>query len=87
LSAKRSAPGQHNRTSLFLVDLPTARDLLLRAKYLFVAAIDGLGFAGACVESANQNMTAGPGSEQVQFLRDQQSKAPDAETPRQKAMG
>jgi hypothetical protein len=38
LSAKRSAPGQHNRASLFLVDLPTARDLLLRAKHLFVAA-------------------------------------------------
>ena len=32
-------PGQHNRASLFLVDLPTARDLLLRAKHLFVAAM------------------------------------------------
>ena len=31
-------PGQHNRASLFLVDLPTARDLVLRAKHLFVAA-------------------------------------------------
>ena len=36
---QRSAPGQHNRASLFLVDLPAARDLLLRAKHLFAAAI------------------------------------------------
>ena len=32
-------PGQHNRVSLFLVDLPTARDLLLCAKHLFVTAM------------------------------------------------
>jgi hypothetical protein len=31
------------RASLFLVDLPTARDLLLRAKHLFVAAMATIG--------------------------------------------
>jgi hypothetical protein len=35
-------------------------DLLIRAKYLFVGAIDGWSSPGACAEPADQNMTAGP---------------------------
>jgi hypothetical protein len=44
----------------FLVALPPVRDLLLLARHLFVAAIDGWGSPGTSAESANQNMTAGP---------------------------
>jgi hypothetical protein len=36
----------------FLVALSSWRDLLSFAKYLFLAAIDGLGFIEACAESA-----------------------------------
>jgi len=47
--------------SASLVALPAVRVLLLRAKYLFVGAIDGWSSPGACAESADQNMTAEPG--------------------------
>ena len=75
--------------SRFLVALLLVRDLLLHAKHLFVAAIDGLGFTGACRELANQNMTAGP----VAFgagaiLKGPAKQSADAgNAARQKAMG
>ena len=59
---------------LYLVALTPAPILLIRAKHLFVAAIDGWGFN--LRQSADQNMTAGSvASEPVQFSRHQQSKA------------
>jgi hypothetical protein len=59
---------------LFALALP---DLLLRAKHLFVAAIDGWVHRGL---APNRQRDSGGGSrsEPVQFSRDQQSKAPDA---------
>ena len=47
------------RSDDLLVVFGRVQDLLLRAKHLFVAAIDGWGSPGLR-ELANQNMTAGP---------------------------
>ena len=58
-------PGQHNRTSLF-GRLPTVRNLLLRAKHLFAAAMVCLGWRaahGAGAESFQASRHARPAAE------------------------
>jgi hypothetical protein len=81
-------PGQHNLASLLLVDLPTARNLLLRAKHLFGAAIDGLGFTGARRESGKSEHDGGAGRVRSRCSSQGASKPqrPTRETRRQKAM-
>ena len=74
LSAKRSAPGQHDRASLFLVDLPTARDLLLRAKHLFVEAM----VVGADISSNGDAQNTSHSCSQDQRLLEMLKVGPDA---------